>query len=113
MSKMYAMQRANGDWFAFEEEGHLRLPVFLSRHEAMQAQAHNWGMLLFRPAIFGARTLDELAPAGGASGIHFWLADGSSTKLKHGHLIDHARLALLMNGPKEPPPDMNGLRSRL
>jgi hypothetical protein len=113
MSNLYAMQRANGDWFAFEEQGQLRVPVFLSSHDARQAWARNWGMLLFRPAIFGEHALNELAPTGSEKGIYFWLADGSSTQLSHGHLIGHARLALLIHDPKEQPPDLNGLRKRL
>ena len=99
MSGLYAMRRANGDWFAFEDEGHLRVPVFNSSSEAMEARARNWGMLLFRPVIFDERALDELAPAGGASGVNFWLAGGSSSKLSHGRLIDRARLAALINDP--------------
>jgi len=96
MSSMYAMRRANGDWFAFEESGNLRVPVFSSSREAMQARARNWGMLLFKPVIFDERALSELAPTRGETGVHFWLADGSSTKLSHGQLIDHAQLALLI-----------------
>ena len=101
MSSMYAMRRANGDWFAFEEHGDLRVPVFSSSRKAMQAREHNWGMLLFKPVIFDERALNELAPTGGETGVHFWLADGSSTKSSHGQLIDYARLALLMHEPTE------------
>jgi hypothetical protein len=105
MNSMYAMQRANGDWFAFEDQGHLRVPVFASSREAMQARARNWGMLLFRPIIFDESALDELSPTGGESGVYFWLANGSSTKLSHGHSIDREGLALLMNAPLERPPE--------
>ncbi|HEX8890122.1 MAG TPA: hypothetical protein VF779_13275 [Pyrinomonadaceae bacterium] len=103
MSNLYAMRRANGDWFAFEEPGHLRMPLFSSGHKAMQARQHNWGMLLFKPVIFDERALNELAPTGEETGVHFWLAGGSSTKLGHGQLIDHAQLALLMHEPVEQP----------
>jgi len=104
MSSMYAMRRANGDWFAFGEYGDLRVPVFRSSRQAMQAREHNWGMLLFKPVIFDERALNGLAPTGGETGVHFWLADGSSTKLGHGQLIDHAQLDLLMHEPTEQPP---------
>jgi hypothetical protein len=33
------MQRANGDWFALKERAKLRVPVFASNREAMQARA--------------------------------------------------------------------------
>lgn len=103
MNNLYAMRRANGDWFAFEEPGHLRMPVFSSRHAAMQAHAHNWGMLLFKPVIFDERALNELASTGVETGVRFWLADGSSTKLRHGQLVDRAQLALLMPKPRQQP----------
>ena len=101
MRGMYAMRSANGDWFAFEEHGLLRVPVFSSRRRAILARKHNWGMLLFRPVIFDERALNELTPTGCETGVHFWLADGSSTKLSHGQLIDHSQLALLMHEPTE------------
>ena len=101
MSSMYAMRRANGDWFAFEEQGELRVPVFRSSREAMQARVHHRGMMLFKSVVFDERALNGLAPTGGETGVHFWLADGSSTKLGHGQLIDHAQLALLMHEPTE------------
>ena len=97
MSFMYALQRANGDWFALDDDGRLRVPVFQSSCEAMQARARDWGMLLFKPVVFDERALKELAPTGGESGVSFWLADGSSTKLSHGELIDYARFTLLMH----------------
>ena len=104
MGNLYAMQRANGDWFAFADPGHLRMPVFSSSHTAMQARARHWGMLLFKPVIFDERALNELAPRGEETGVNFWLADGSSTKLGHGQLIDHAQLALLMHEPTKQTP---------
>lgn len=99
MSGMYAMRRANGDWFAFEENGHLRVPVFSSSRKAMEARDHNRGMLLFKPVAFDERALNEIDPTGDDTGVHFWLADGSSTRLSHGQLIDHAQLASLMHEP--------------
>jgi hypothetical protein len=101
MNGLYAMRRANGDWFAFEDQGNLRLPVFSSSREAMRARARNWGMFLFKPAIFDERALDELGPTGGETNVYFWLADGSSTKLSHGHSINREGLALLMSGQAE------------
>lgn len=96
MSSIYAMKRANGDWFAFEDHGHLRVPMFSSHHEAMEARARNWGMLLFKPVILDERALSDLAPADDKSGVCFWLAGESSVKLNHGCSIDHAGLALLV-----------------
>ena len=112
MSNLYAMRRANGDWFAFEEQGRLRMPVFSSSREAMQARERNWGMLLFNPVVFDERALNDLDPAGRVTNAYFWLANGSSTKLRHGQSIDHAELALLMHeSAEQTPADSRGLRS--
>ncbi len=56
MSNMYAMQRANGDWFAMDKGGRLHVPVFHSSWEAMLARVRNWGMQLFKPVLLGERT---------------------------------------------------------
>lgn len=95
MSEIYGMRRANGDWFAFDDHGWLRMPVFRSRSRAMVAHARNSGMLLFKPVVLDERVLKDLAPAGGESGVYFWLVDKPSENLKRGHLIEHALLALL------------------
>lgn len=97
MSNLYALQRANGDWFAFVNPGYLRMPLFSSSHDAMQARARNWGMLLFRPVVFDERALNELASTGNENDPNFWLVERSSTKLNRGHFIDHAQLALFIH----------------
>jgi hypothetical protein len=97
MSHLYAMQRANGDWFAFGDPGHLRLPLFSSSDEAMRARARNWGMLLFRPVVFDERALNDITPTDNENGVCFWLAEGSSTRLNRGNFIDQAQLALLIH----------------
>jgi len=38
---MYALQRANGDWFALDDHGRFRVPVFRSSSEAMVARARD------------------------------------------------------------------------
>ena len=96
MTYIYAMRRANGDWFVLDDDGQLRMPLYLSSNEGMQARAFNPGMLLFKPVVLEERALTEFAPTEGESSVRFWLADGPSTKLKHGYLIDHAQLTLLI-----------------
>ncbi len=103
MSHLYAMQRANGDWLVFGSPGNLRVPVFSSSHEAMQARARNWGMFLFRPVVFDERALYELASADGETSAYFWLAKGSSTKLNRGNFIDRAQLAALIQTSQQSP----------
>lgn len=97
MNHLYAMQRANGDWFALDDHGRLRVPVFHSHSEAMQARALNLGMMLFKPVVFDEHALDDLAPtkaAGDATG--YWLVNDPSMKLKRGHPLEHAQIVLLV-----------------
>ena len=100
MSGMYAMQRANGDWFALDDHGRFRVPVFHSSREAMLARALNSGMLLFKPVVLDERVLREIAPADGGSAVYFWLVENPSVNLNRGAAIEHAQLARLTHeGP--------------
>ena len=62
MSNIYGMQRANGDWFALDQRDGLRVPVFSSNREAMQARAFNAEMLVFKPVLIDEGALADLAP---------------------------------------------------
>ena len=57
MSDVYAMQRANGDWFALDDHGGLRVPLFHCSYDAMIARLRNFGLLLFKPVVLDARFL--------------------------------------------------------
>lgn len=96
MSSIYAMQRANGDWFALNDRGRLRVPVFISSSEAMQARARNFEMMLFKPVALDERALNDLAPSAAEGDTGFWLVEDPSIKLKHGRPLEHAQLALLI-----------------
>jgi hypothetical protein len=96
MSDVYAMQRANGDWFAFDDHGRLRVPLFHSNHDAMMARLRNLGMLLFKPVALDARLLKEIVPVGEAADVDFWLVNDPLINLNNGRLLPHAELALLV-----------------
>jgi hypothetical protein len=96
MSTLYAMRRANGDWFALDDSGRFRVPVFRSRRGGMLARVGHWGMQLFKPVALDGRALKELVPAGGAGETDFWLVDDPFTSLNRGRLLDRAQLSLLM-----------------
>jgi hypothetical protein len=96
MGSLFAMQRANGDWFALDERGRFRVPVFSSRQGGLMARVSNWGMRLFKPVALDALSLGELVPADGVSETDFWLVDDPFTGLNRGRLIDRAQLSLLM-----------------
>lgn len=95
MSSIYAMQRANGDWFALKEREKFRVPVFSSNREAMQARAFNVEMLVFKPVLLDERALKDLEPTDGARPSYFWLVEKASTSMKRGVALSHLELAEL------------------
>ena len=96
MSSLYAMRRANGDWFALDDGGRFRVPVFGSQRGGMQARVTHWGMLLFKPVALDAGALGELVLPDGVGDTDFWLVDEPFTSLKRGRLIDRAQLSMLV-----------------
>ena len=96
MSSLYAMQRANGDWFALDDRGRFRVPLFSSRQGGLMARVSHWGMRLFKPVALDGRSLGELVTADGSGETDFWLVDDPFTGLSRGRLIDLARLSLLV-----------------
>lgn len=101
MIDIYAMQRANGDWFGLSDHGRLRVPVFHSDSEAMVARRHNPGMLLFKPAILDGRALHDLAPTDD-SAPGFWLVSNPSINLRRGRPLEHSQLVLLIQSGAPP-----------
>jgi hypothetical protein len=95
------MRRANGDWFALEGNGQLRVPLFHSTHDAMMARLRNFGMLLFEPVALDARLLREVAPPDAGSDVDFCMVNDPFASLTRSPHIAHAQLALLVNSPKE------------
>ena len=99
MIRMYAMQRANGDWFAFDNHGHLCVPVFRSIAEAKLARLRNLGMMLFQPVALDEHALENIAPAHEEFAASFWLVDNPSANLRYGYPLEHEQLTgLIYNG---------------
>ena len=42
MNDMYAMRRANGDWFALDDHGRFRVPLFSSSQGGLMARVNHW-----------------------------------------------------------------------
>lgn len=103
MSEIYAMRRANGDWFALEGHGRLRVPLFHSSHDAMMARLRNFGMLLFQPVALDARLLREIVPVGAGSEVDFCMVNDPFAGLNRGTLVEQAQLDLQMRNPDERP----------
>ena len=96
MSRLFAMQRANGDWFALDDRGRFRVPVFTSRWDGMRARVDHSGMRLFKPMALDGRSLVELVPPEGAGDTDFWLVETPFTNLNRGRSLDRAQLSLLV-----------------
>ena len=101
MSAIYAMQRANGDWFALGYREGFRVPVFSSNSEAMKARAFNVEMLVFKPVPVDERALKDLAPVDGQRPTQFWLVGNESLNMKRGVVLEHSELAGLVNGVRK------------
>ena len=97
MSSLFAMRRANGDWFALDDHGRFRVPLFSSRQGGLMARVKHWGMRLFKPVALDGRALGELVPSDGVSETDFWLVDDPFTSLDRGRPLDRAQLSLLVH----------------
>ncbi len=102
MNSIYAMQRANGDWFALDDHGRLRVPVFHSTSDAMEARWCNPGMLLFKPVALDERALHDIAPAKTKDVAGFWLVSDSSISLRRGRPLENEQLVLLIQNAAQP-----------
>lgn len=94
---MYAMRRANGDWFAMRVGGQSRVPVFRTSGGAQRAGAKNPELMLFRPVPVDERALEDLATADDGRPAAFWLVDEEdpAALLAHGYPLEFEQLATL------------------
>jgi hypothetical protein len=100
MSDIFAMRRANGDWFALEDGGRLRLPVFHSSHDAFMARLRTAEMLLFSPIALDADLLAEIVE--GSSQMDFCLVTNPFANLKNGSPLPQEQLASLIRSDTPP-----------
>lgn len=96
MSDIFAMQRANGDWFALDHSGRLRVPLFHSAQDAMIARWRNFGLLVFKPVILDARFLKEIIPLPGEDAVDFCMVDDPYMRLNRGRTVGRRELAELI-----------------
>jgi hypothetical protein len=93
VSNLYAMRRANGDWFTLEDGGRLLVPVFHSSHDAFMARLRTVEMLVFSPIALDLRLLNEIA--NGRTETDFWLIDNPFASLKRGRIMSHEQATSL------------------
>ena len=95
LKSFYGMRRANGDWFAVDDDGQVRMPIFKSSGDAMIARSRDSGMECFRPVAFDAHAIEQLRMTDGDNAAFFIVTD-PSRKLKHALRVTFAELAPLM-----------------
>ena len=101
MSDIFGMQRANGDWFALDHHGRLRVPLFHSSNDAMIARLRNFGLLVFKPVLVDARFLKETVPLPGEDEVEFCMVNDPFASLNRGTDVGRTQLALLIRRPDE------------
>ena len=92
---LFAMRRANGDWFAFDDLGSFRVPVFHTRGEAMVARSRDTGMECFRPVLLDVAAFTDLTTTDEGRACFSLIAD-PLMKLSRGHPLDREQLKHLM-----------------
>ena len=92
---LYAMRRANGDWFAVDDHGHLRMLIFKSSGDAMMARSRDSGMECFRPVTFDACALEQVRMTDGDT-VSFLIVADPSRNVKYGLRQTFTELTPLM-----------------
>lgn len=96
MRTLFAMRRANGDWFALDDQGAFRVPVFRSGGEAMVARSRDSGMECFRPVALDAAAFENLTTSDEGK-ARFWLISDPLMKLSRGRALDRKELEQFMS----------------
>lgn len=103
MKTLFAMRRANGDWFALDDKGGFRVPVFQSSGAAMLARSRDTGMECFRPVVLDAAALNNLTTTDEGKAC-FWLIADPLRDLDRGRPFDRQQLETFMtNGGAQAP----------
>lgn len=90
MSNLYAMRRANGDWFEFEHDAMLFVPIFHSTHDALMARLRTVEMLVFSPVALDVGLLNEIADH--RKDVEFCIVNNPFASLKRGETLSHAQV---------------------
>jgi len=91
MNTLFAMRRANGDWFALDDEGLFRVPVFRTSEAAMVARSRDSGMECFRPVALDDAALKNLTTTDEGKAC-FWLVDDPLMNLNRSQSLDRKGL---------------------
>jgi hypothetical protein len=100
MSDIFAMQRANGDWFALDHHGRLRVPLFHSSRDGMIALMRNSDLVVFKPVVVDERFLKEIS-AMREDEVDFCMVDDPYVSFNRGSIVGRQQLASLIRRPGE------------
>ena len=100
MTDIFAMRRANGDWFALENDGRLRVPIFHTAHDALMARLRTVEMQLFSPIALNARLVNEIVSGRGE--VNFSMINDPFASLKQGLALPQSQLASLLTKADSP-----------
>ena len=89
------MRRANSDWFALDDNGSFRVPIFYSSSSAMTARMQDSGMECFRPVLLDEPAFRDLTTTDGGK-ASFWLITDPLLRLSKGRSLDHQQLEALL-----------------
>ena len=102
MKTLFGMRRANGDWFALDDQGAFRVPLFQSSGDAMLARSRETGMECFRPVLLDAPAFENLTTTDEGKAC-FWLVADPLRNLSRGRAFDRQQLLrFIANGEREP-----------
>ena len=94
------MRRANSDWFALDDNGSFRVPIFYSSSSAMTARRREPGMECFRPVLLDEPAFRDLTTTDNGE-ASFWLIDDPLLRLSKGRLLDRQELEALLREREE------------
>jgi hypothetical protein len=101
MKTLFAMRRANGDWFSIDDGGAFRVPLFQSSGDALLARSRETGMECFRPVLLDAPAFENLTTTDEGKAC-FWLVADPLRKLSRGRAFDRQQLVkFIANGEGE------------
>lgn len=101
MNTLFAMKRANGDWFALDDGGRFRVPLFQSLNEAMVARSRDTGMECFKPVVLDEVAFKNLTTTDEGKAC-YWLVENPLIKLSRGRPMDRKQLEqFMMNGEEK------------
>ncbi len=89
------MRRANSDWYALDDNGNFRVPIFHSSSSAMTARMQDPGMECFRPVLLDEPAFRDLTTTDGGK-ASFWLISDPLLRLSKGRSLDHRELEALL-----------------